>query len=751
MSIVRGQTATLAGCVVDAANGRALPDAVVLLLETGQKKNTTDEGRFTFGSLAAGQYTLSVHHIAFGTVERSIVLSSGERESVFVSLQPAIFQSEEVVVRSTRTSSALNDSPYPMEVKSRADLVQQAFATLPEALKRTSGVSLVRDGAWETAISIRGLSRSNIVSLVDNVRIETTDDIAGALSLVSIEDLERAEVIKASASTLYGSGALGGVLHLVTKRASFSDEPQTTAQYVAGTSSVDGGLSQHISLENSTGRYALRASVGYRKAGNTMTPEGAIPNSQYSDFSIYSSLGVKTVGDQSVLFTYQRSQAEDAGIPGGAPIALPATASYTLARRELLGVEYQFPNLSPVFPLLVLRLSRQEIDRNVQIIQSPTITVTPHATHTTTNIQLESRISPFGNDLLTFGIEAWQRDLISKRERHNTASGVITGERPVPSSTFFSGGVYVQDEWHRSTSPVTVVAGARFDRIRVKNDAVWNPEYVISGGVVETTPLNQQLLWDRTTVFNESWSANTGLTYAFNPLFEMTFLCATAYRAPSLEERFQFIDLGNLVRVGNPTLQPERSISANAGVSLHSEGSRVQSDIFLNQLSNLVTEVPGVFEGRPAFIKANIGQARLYGYEISGEMKLLSWSALKFSVSYVRGEDTRSHLNLPQISPLQGQISLSAFANAVGSFEFASSFAVPKGNLATGEVRTSGNAVFDAGFAGVPLKVWSLSLTIHSGIQNILNKDYREFISTLRGAVQSEPGRNYYLSVAIAL
>jgi hemoglobin/transferrin/lactoferrin receptor protein len=252
-------------------------------------------------------------------------------------------------------------------------------------------------------------------------------------------------------------------------------------------------------------------------------------------------------------------------------------------------------------------------------------------------------------------------------------------------------------------------------------------------------------------VFNESWSANAGLTYAISQLIDLSLLSATAYRAPSLEERFQYIDLGSLVRVGNPNLRPEKSVSFNAGFTLHSESSKIRSDIFLNQLSNLVTDIPGVFEGRAATVKANIGQARLYGYEISGERRFFSWSALSFSVSYVRGEDTRNHLNLPQISPLQGQICVSVFAKDVGVFDLASSFAMAKGNPASGEVQTSGYAIFDAGFVSEPLNISDISFTLRAGVQNILNKDYRDFISTLRGVVLSEPGRNFYLSAGITI
>ena len=136
-------------------------------------------------------------------------------------------------------------------------------------------------------------------------------------------------------------------------------------------SSVDGKVSQYAAFESSSDRYAMRLSGSDRNAGNTMTPAGEIPNSQYHDFNINGSLGVQTFDNQSVFFSYQRSQAENTGIPGGAPLGASAAARYTLAKRELFGLEYVIPNLRPDLPLITIRLSHQDIDRNVEIIQTP--------------------------------------------------------------------------------------------------------------------------------------------------------------------------------------------------------------------------------------------------------------------------------------------------------------------------------------------------------------------------------------------
>jgi len=425
---------------------------------------------------------------------------------------------------------------------------------------------------------------------------------------------------------------------------------------------------------------------------------------------------------------------------------------YTLARRELFGFEYSVPNLTLILPLITLRMSRQEIDRNVEILQSPTVTVTPHAIHTTMSVQLETKIVPATDHLLVLGVESWERELDSRREKNLKSANKIIGERPIPSSKYFSGGVYVQDEWNIMPGKLTMTLGARYDWIRVSNDKTYNPEYVITSGVLQTNTADSTVLWNNRTAHDESWSADAGLQYAINSNLDLTFLAATAFRSPSLEERYQFLDLGNgNIQVGNPNLEPERSICLNSGVRIHAVGLNIRTDFFLNQLTNLVTVVPGTFEGRPAMINTNIGEARLYGYEISGEVELTGWSVLKTSLAYVRGEDTRNHADLPQITPLNGQVEWCGYFRQVGTISIACSGAVSQKNLTSGEITSAGYAVVDVNIVSVPWNIGSFSLTLHSGIQNLLDKAYQNHLSTLRGLMKDEPGRNYFLSLTIAV
>ncbi len=740
---------SIKGKIVDATTQLPVSAAQIMLRETGETKKSDERGYFQFQIKNNGSYTISISHFAFATIERIITIDFNANDTIEIALQSKIFQSDGIIVQSTRLQTTQETTPFPASILSSNELVRKNSMTISDVLGNSPGLSIVRDGAWETAISIRGMSRSNIVMLIDNSRIETANDIAGALSLFNSYDLEKVETIRSSGAALYGSGAIGGIVHLMSKHASFSDEFQMNSQLNSDYSSVNNYQSQHIAIEGSSEQFASRFSGGFRNADNTMTPAGEISNSQFTDFTLNGSIGLKMFENQTLNLSYQRSQAENTGISGGSPISSTARATYKIAKRELFSMEYQIPNITQNISSLSIRISQQNIVRNVEIKQTPMLTLTPHAIHATTSGQIESNISFFENNFLVIGADIWQRSLESKREKINSANSTVTGERPIPESQFFSTGLYGQHEWIIIPEKTTLIIGARYDWISIGNEETRNPEYIITNGMLNSSPTNQIILWKKGSTQNESWSGNAGIQYSLRENINLSFLASTAFRSPSLEERFQYLTLGDGIHVGNPDLKPERSIGVNAGLFWHTTESNIRIDFFLNTLTNLVTDMPGTFEGSGAFVKQNISKARLYGYEISGNQMFTSWSEVNFSLSYVRGEDTFNHGNLPLISPLHGNIELTIREQKIGSVSISASVSAPQYYTGFGEKQSSGYSLFDIDAASVPITINQFSIIIRGGIQNIFNTDYRNHLSTIRGNVTSEPERNFFLSLTV--
>ncbi|MFZ4619309.1 MAG: TonB-dependent receptor [Bacteroidota bacterium] len=751
ISFSSGQSLTIIGRVIDGSTRNGIANAAVSLQRSERIEQSDGQGFFRLSIRSAEELSLIVRHPAYCETMDEISSAVNSNDTVTVILQPRVFQADEILIRSTRLPAAEGNTPFPANVLLHDDLLRHSDTTPSDILNHTPGISLIQDGTWETSIAIRGMNRSSIIALVDNIRIETASDISGALSLVNVHDLERIETIRSSGASVYGTGALGGIIHFITKRASFTEASDTQAEVNSEYATVNNCTSQYISLERSSERISGRISGGVRHADNTMTPSGALANSQFKDFNVTGSLGFKTIEEQSLHLSYQLSQAENTGISGGSPISTAATATYKRMRRELFGLEYLFPSISPTVSSLTARLSYQNISRNVEIIQTPSLTLTPHAVHSTVNAQIESRINTGGISVLAVGAEVWQRELTSKREKINTANMTVTGDIPIPHSRFLSAGIYAQDEWAVIPEMLSFVSGVRYDWIRVSNDQAVNPEYVITNGTLNTTPSNQTVLWKNGSATNGSWSINSGVQYSLSENVQLTTLFSTAFRSPSLEERYQYLTLGDGIHVGNPDLKPEQSTGLNAGIQLHMDGLKFRTDLFINSLSDLVSEVPGTFEGSAAYVKQNISKARLYGYEISGEQLLVQGTSLLISVSSVRGENTASHTNLPFIPPVRGSIEVRTYYNGKGTLALASTLSAAQSNTAAGETQTPGYAVVDINAASDAVIFGQFSFIVRCGIQNIFNKAYHNHLSTVRGPNRDAPGRNFTLSITVTV
>ncbi len=164
-----------------------------------------------------------------------------------------------------------------------------------------------------------------------------------------------------------------------------------------------------------------------------------------------------------------------------------------------------------------------------------------------------------------------------------------------------------------------------------------------------------------------------------------------SFRSPSLEERFQYIDQGSSVRVGNPTLKPERGNTADFGIRYYSSQLKIVSSVFFNYFRDLVAEVPGTFEGRSAFIKTNIGRARMYGFDFRADYCFYDGNIFYVVASHVKGEDIAAAGNLPEIPPFNGNLGIKFVLSDKLKADFSSSvFAAQKNAAAPGNLRTAG-------------------------------------------------------------
>jgi len=747
---------------------------------------STSRGTYTL-NLPTGNYIFTLRIIGYRTQEFEIHLNADSKEDFTLSPQPISLG--EVVVSSLRVNRRIKELPTPLAVIGKYDYQRQSSVTLSNVLATEPGIALGGDGVWATNVNIRGLSENRLVTLIDGNRVETATDLTASLSMIDVNEIEQVEVVKGAQSSLYGTGAMGGIVNILTKDGHFSNSSYVSGNFISGFASANEMKTGHVAINAGGKKWYVRVSGTLNNANDIRTPEGILENSQFTSNNIAVKLGVKPLTNHTLKFQFQRNWGADVGIPGGDAFPGPATATYSDIGRQLFAASYEVENFSEKLSGIKVNLFNQYIVRDVAMIPNsvteitiPTgiqrITpelVTPSGEHLTNGAQLQTTWNILQNNSLIAGVDVWQRKLTTEREKNirvevfNPAgelivtNNMVRGETPIPTSTFGSAGFFVQNETKLLNDKLKMVIGGRFDGIKVENEQGFDIDYLIMNGVLNETPTNQRITFNEGKEYNTSWSANAGVLFSIIQDIDVSLNLARSFRSPSLEERFKYIDLGNMVRLGDPALKPESGYSADLGFRIWKPGLSLQIGAFSNWLADMIVEVPGEFiytintgpsEGiidtLPALVNANISKAMLYGADFGFEYSAYSGIVLFGSGAYIIGKDTEMDTNLPLIPPINGRIGIRYSLPKIGTFETTLVAAAKQDKISDGEQVTEGYHRIDIAVNSVKINLGFSKLQLFGGIDNLLDQSYTNHLSTNRGAISIEPGRNVYLRLNLS-
>jgi outer membrane receptor for ferrienterochelin and colicins len=219
---VFGLQAALTIQVKDEHTQEPLAGAIIQFLGTSISGVTNQDGILEIPDLAQGQYRISVKLLGYEQKEIRYNWSGGQ-ETVQISLHEAHGELETVTVTSTRSSRTVADIPTRVEFISGEELDEKANmkpGDIRLLLSESTGIMVQTTSATSANASIRiqGLDGRYTQILRDGFPLYSGG--AAGLSLLQIAplDLKQVEVIKGSASTLYGGGAIAGLVNLITKR-----------------------------------------------------------------------------------------------------------------------------------------------------------------------------------------------------------------------------------------------------------------------------------------------------------------------------------------------------------------------------------------------------------------------------------------------------------------------------------------------------------------------------------------------------
>lgn len=187
-------------------------------------------------NLPAGKQTFEATFIGYGEKEFTLVLPlTDDKQPFVVGLTPGKEDLEEVVVTSSRTNSRIEDLPIKVEVLGQEEMDEESAVVPGNVASILGDISIIHiqktsPTNGNQAIRMQGLDSKYTQILRDGIPL--FEGFSGNLGVLQIPplDLRQVEVVKGSVSTLYGGGAIGGMINIVSKIPN-SENPEITAVF----------------------------------------------------------------------------------------------------------------------------------------------------------------------------------------------------------------------------------------------------------------------------------------------------------------------------------------------------------------------------------------------------------------------------------------------------------------------------------------------------------------------------------------
>ncbi|RII00735.1 TonB-dependent receptor [candidate division NPL-UPA2 bacterium Unc8] len=489
-----------------------------------------------------------------------------------------VFDLGEIIVTATRREATVAELSSSVTVISAEEIAEGGETTVLEALRGLPGLDVVQSGGPGalTSVFLRGTNSGHTLVLVDGVKVNSPTTGMFDFAHLTVDNIERIEIVRGPQSTLYGSDAIGGVINIITKRGvgparwEFLVEPGSfgTRRVSLATSGSVEPFHHSFSISNFVTDGISRAKVGVEDDGSENT-------------SLSARFGFPVFEDAELDFTLRHTDASvdlDALVWG---VGLVDDLNYTSDRESLI--------FSANFNQLLTERWSHKVNTSIsdESLEDKDPDTPWH------NFKLDTRISTIN----------WQHEFAAgetstfiagiEREKQE---GVSKGGDPLVENfdkSITNRGYYLQHQWNLEEK-FFLITGIRID--------------------------------DHET-FGSDTNYNIGIAYLLPEApVKLRGNWGTAFKAPTLNDLFWPATPWS---AGNPDLLPEESTGYDLGIDFWGERFHIGATYFHNDIENLIAWA----EVRPWFwTPSNVDEARTEGIEL--EVSFLPAENMRVTANY---------------------------------------------------------------------------------------------------------------------
>lgn len=602
--------------VVMTTNGEPLAGASIVVEGTNINCGSNSKGEFSLNVQKDKVYKLRVSYL--GYTPRLITVPASGHPLLKIKLQPSETALNELVVTGSRYERQLKDVPVITRVISREEIETVNPVDFTTLLEYTlPGIQFYYNTMSQVPeITYQGMDAKAVLFLLDGERISgESGDSNIDYSRFNINDIERIEVVRGAASTLYDSRAIGGVINIITKK---SVRPFTASMHTryAGKKGQSYSASAGVNLH----RFSSLTSFGWRKRDSYLVkdeqgkqkeiinPDGSVTKSKTDPvaFNIYG----YSIMDVSQKLSYNFSDR----FTGSARISYYTNkrdkydnARYYQRYRDLIlsgKLKWQFADNQN---LDLSYIHDNYIKDNVYVDDDERVYGNVNST-----IRLYYT-GMFGKHTLSGGVDLLREDM-----KHHFMKDTATVHMNQYSFC-------LQDDW-QLTDKMNVVVGVRGDK----------------GGSyrLHFTPK---------------------VSVLYRPLKTITLRAgySQGYRIPNLKELYQEFNMGGMgiMMYGNKDLKPEEGTQISASVEYDYKGLNLSVSTYHNRYKNKIS-YEYISPGKSWNMKyVNALNVKTTGVEVTANYKLPFGLRFSGGYSYVYDYDERDGYNMSWVRPHSARLS----------------------------------------------------------------------------------------------
>ncbi|NVO18119.1 MAG: TonB-dependent receptor [Bacteroidetes bacterium] len=702
---------------------------------------------------------------------------------------------DEVIISATKTPETLRTVAQQMLVLRSRDIADLQSQNTADLLSNSGAAFVQKSQQGGGSPVLRGFEASRILLVIDGVRMNNIVYRAGHLqNIITLDNaiLDRAEIVYGPASTIYGSDALGGVVHLYTRNPLFSNTAKdknikTNALLRYG--SVNNEFTGHVDFNIGLRKFASLTSFTYSnfgdlKGGKNQNPfysnsygerpyyvdqvngkDSLVKNcdrylqvqSGYTQYDILQKFAFKQNERLTHNLNVQFSNSGD--VPRYDRLTDPAGESglayakwyYGPQKRFMAAYDGNYKNTVDFFQDIHVGANLQKIEESRVSRKFGSSKLNSRIENITVagmNIDFQRSVS---SHKLRLGMDAQYNILKSTANSKNITTGVespLDTRYPDGDNTLLNAALYVSHTW-QINDQLVLNDGARLGFSKLHSTINDNTFFNLP-----VTSVDQS---------NPVYSGSIGLINNPSDDLKLSILVSTGFRVPDVDDLSKIFETGaGSVIVPNPDLKPEQTINTELGVTkIFNNRTRWENTVYYTHFVDAIVTEKFTINGQDSvlydgtmsqvYANQNKGEAYIYGFSSNLKSQLSDYFRFSFMMNYTYGRIKTDGPDTPldHIPPFMARMSWEYSYKNFSSLFFVNynSWKKLKNYYLGGE----DNEQYAVAGEGMPAwftvnlhasyKLCS-AMSLQAGVDNIFDTQYRTFASGING-----PGRNVFVSL----